>query len=692
MSREKDAARREFVSEAEEIIETLSGDVAGFETGLKAGAVKPAVVNKIFREVHSLKGLAGMLGFEKVSTLSHDLEDLLDRLRLGKIPPSHGLVNILFESIELLTQLIASISRQGEEGEVDVVPLTSQIHTLAMQKAEAAEDVSLDWLDLDESTRKSFTEYEEHRLLENLRQQNAIYGVTVGFAFDVFDAELKKVMDALNEEGEVISTLPSSGEAEPGKIFFRLIFASNLPRDKVEALAAPFGGGVQPLLKRTFGPPTPPAPPPPVPEAGEDLGAEGVDLKSISSTVRVDIQKLDAVMNIVGELVLSKTALLRLSRQAASEHGATPLAFELVKAARTLDRKVAALQASIIDVRMVPIGQIFNKLSRAARKISARNRKKIDLRFSGGDTELDKVMIEEITNPFLHLIRNAIDHGVESPEGRRAKGKPEEGVVELKAYQKGNSVVVEISDDGGGIRPERIREAAVQQGIIAPDAELTFDECINLIFKPGFSSARMVSDISGRGVGLDVVKANIMRLKGSIQVHSEVGRGTTFEIVLPITLAILQVLLVESGGKRFAIPLTSVSESLRITPEQIKTVEHREVYHLRDQTLPLVRLERFFNLAAPESPLGTTSPAAARNGRLFVVVVQAAERRAGLVVERLAGEQEVVIKSIGTTLSGLAGLAGVCELGETELVLVLDIGSLLESVSEERSAAAAPTT
>ncbi len=689
MSHEKDTARREFVSEAEEIIEALSGDVMGFETGFKADAVKPAVVNKIFREVHSLKGLAGMLGFEKVSTLSHDLEDLLDRLRLGKISPSQRLVDILFESIELLNQLITNISRQEEEGEVDVVPLTSQIHTLAMQKTELAEDVSLDWLDLDEATRKSFTEYEEHRLLENLRQQDTIYVVTVGFVFDVFDSELKKITDALNEEGEVISTLPSSGEVVPDKIFFRLIFAAKLPQDKVEALAAPFGGSVQPLLKRAFRPP--PAAPP-APEAEEDLGVESTDLKSISSTVRVDIQKLDAVMNIVGELVLSKTALLRLSRQTASEHGSTPLAFELVKAARTLDRKVGALQASIIDVRMVPIGQIFNKLARAARKISARNRKKIDLRFSGSDTELDKVMIEEITNPFLHLIRNAIDHGVESPEERRAEGKPEEGVVELKAYQKGNSVVVEISDDGGGIRPERIREAAVQQGLVAPDVELTFDECINLIFKPGFSSAQMVSDISGRGVGLDVVKANITRLKGSIHVRSEPGQGTTFELVLPITLAILQVLLVESGGKHFAIPLTSVSESLRVMPEQIKTVEHREVYHLRDQTLPLIRLDRFFNLAAPESPSETASPAAARNGRLFVVVVQAAERRAGLVVERLAGEQEVVIKSIGTMLSGLAGLAGVCELGENKLVLVLDIGSLLERVSEERGTAAPPTT
>ncbi len=671
MVKEQDVAKKEFVSEAEEILERLSSDIMDFENSYKSENIKPALVNKLFREIHSLKGLAGMLGFQQISDLSHHLESLLDKLRMGKISVGDSLISLLFESLDVLLKLVARINT-GKDDILDITGLMEKVTKIAEGELKDEEEISLSMLSLDEKTIKSFTEYEEHRLLENIRSNNNIISLNVGFSFEVFDTELKNVTELLTEHGELISTLPWTGEESSDKIHFKLLCGTQLSEEELKPLITVDGLETETIYKATEKDVAPSVPLLKTDDihATDDSTIEE-DLKSISQTIRVDIEKLDKVMNIVGELVISKSAIEQIGKELAGSSEFSDLGMELGKAVRHLDRKLNDLQQSVIDVRMVPIGQIYNKLSRAARKIMGKTDKQLELRFIGGDTELDKVMIEEITNPLLHIIRNSIDHGIEPPEIRKKAGKPEKGLITLSAYQKGNSVVIDVTDDGKGIDTSAITASAIKKGLIKDGTVLSQEESINLMFTPGFSSAEKVSDISGRGVGLDVVKSNISDLKGTINIESEAGKGTTFQITLPITLAIIQILVVLSGNRKFCIPLSSVAESLRIKGEQIQTVDRKEVYYFRDLTLPLVRLNDFFNLER----------AGENKDKIYIVVVQAAEKKIGLVVDRLMGQQEVVIKSIGTALSNLPGIAGACELGENQAVLVLDIGSLLEKVT-----------
>jgi two-component system chemotaxis sensor kinase CheA len=398
---------------------------------------------------------------------------------------------------------------------------------------------------------------------------------------------------------------------------------------------------------------------------------EDLSLRSVSQTVRVDISRLDHVMNIVGELIIEKTQLEALTR-AISMQQVRLASHELGKVARNLDRKLNELQKSVIEIRMVPVGQIYTKLARTVRKVTRELGKEIELVLRGEDTELDKMMVEELTDPLMHIIRNALDHGIESAEQRRAAGKPAVGRITLLAYQQGNSVVIDVSDDGRGIDPERIRQTALKRGLVAEDEPIDAQRAYELLFMPGFSTATAVSEISGRGVGLDVVKKNIQELmKGSIDVISVPGTGTTFRIMLPITLAIIQALIVRAGDEKFAIPLTSVEESMRIYGRDILRVERREVFNVRETTLPLLRLSDAFNLddSKPTTP----------ESKWFVVVTRAGEKSIGILVDALVRQHEIVIKSVGERLKTIPGIAGATEIGEGEIVLVVDVGTLIES-------------
>ncbi|HEX7191803.1 MAG TPA: chemotaxis protein CheA, partial [Thermoanaerobaculia bacterium] len=403
-----------------------------------------------------------------------------------------------------------------------------------------------------------------------------------------------------------------------------------------------------------------------IPEAPID---DDLSLRSLSQTVRVDIAKLDHVMNIVGELIIERTQLETLTRSHEVQQ-VRMLSHELTKISRNLDRKLNELQKSVIETRMVPVGQIYSKLSRTVRKVARELNKEIELVLRGEDTELDKMMIEELTDPLMHIIRNALDHGIESAEGRRAAGKTERGHITLNAYQQGNSVVLDVIDDGTGIDPEKIRAVAAKRGLIGEKEVIDEKRAFELIFSPGFSTASQVSEISGRGVGLDVVKKNIQELKGTIDVISTPGQGTTFRIMLPITLAIIQALIVRAGGEEFAIPLTSVEESLRIYSRDIRTVERREVFTLRDFTLPLLRLADAFGLSDDHDHGPDT--------KWFVVVTRAGEKTVGILVDALVRQQEIVIKSIGERLKTTPGVAGATEVGESEIVLVIDVGTLID--------------
>jgi two-component system chemotaxis sensor kinase CheA len=669
MAREDDRAREEFTSEAEELLDTLSRDLVEFES--QGTAVRPELVNKIFREVHSLKGLAGMLGFGDISELSHSLEDMLDKLRMGKIEFSKDLIDLLYDAIDSLNRLVISINDPSLSGLVDMNNLTSRIHQVITKQPVRALDDPFAELTLDEQTKKSLTEYEEHRLLENVRAGKHILSLEVTFDFSDFDERLRALTASLIDSGEVISTLPAIPSGNMNGIAFRLLYGSVLDVTAVQILAP--GAAVSSLRKERGPVPASASPAAPVVEAPVAAPEEELSLRSLSQTVRVDISKLDHVMNIVGELIIEKTQLESLTRAVALGSGpqqARMTSHELGKISRNLDRKLNELQKSVIEIRMVPVGQIYSKLSRTVRKTARELNKEIELVLRGEDTELDKMMVEELTDPLMHIIRNALDHGIEPADERRAAGKNPVGRVVLNAYQQGNSVVLDVTDDGRGIDTERIRKVAVKRGLVGDKEVVDQQRAHELMFTAGFSTAAEVSEISGRGVGLDVVKKNIQDLKGTIDVITRLGEGTTFRISLPITLAIIQALIVEAGGEKFAIPLTSVEESLRIYTRDIKTVERKEVFTLRDFTLPLLRLSDAFGLDDDHDHGPDT--------KWFIVVTRAGEKTVGLLVNALVRQQEVVIKSIGERLKTIPGIAGATEIGESEIVLVVDVGSLID--------------
>jgi len=676
MAKEDDRARAEFTSEAEELLDALSRDLVEFESHGKG--VRPELVNKIFREVHSLKGLAGMLGFVDISELSHNLEDMLDRLRMGKIEISRDLMDLLYDSVDGLNRLVIAINDPSITGLVDITALTRRIHHVVTNQQAEKQDDPLSELTLDEQTRKSLTEYEEHRLLENVRAGKHILAIEQTFDFSDFDEKLRALTTTLNEAGEVISTLPALDSSGGTGIAFRLLYGSTLNDAAVGALAP--AATVANLRKLS-------APVTTLEEGGvampESIPDDDLSLRSMSQTVRVDIAKLDHVMNIVGELIIEKTHLEGLARTLDQQQSRL-LLHELGKISRNLDRKLSDLQKSVIDIRMVPVGQIYAKLSRTVRKVARELNKEIELVLRGEDTELDKMMVEELTDPLMHIIRNAIDHGIEPSGERVAKGKPSNGRVTLLAYQQGSSVVLDVTDDGRGIDVEAVRKVAIKRGLIGEKEVMDRQRAHEMLFTPGFSTAAAISEISGRGVGLDVVKRNIQELKGTIDVISNPGEGSTFRIMLPITLAIIQALIVRAGSENFAIPLTAVEESLRIYSRDIRTVERREVFTLRDFTLPLLRLSDAFGLHAERDHGPDT--------KWFVVVTRAGEKTVGLLVDALVRQQEVVIKAIGERLKSVPGIAGATEIGESEIVLVIDVGTLIDhfggKARETRSLAA----
>jgi len=678
-------ALKDFISETEEIIGSLNLDMVKLSDSLDSGDCDPDVLNGIFRGAHSIKGLAGMFGFDDLSQISHSMESLLDSLRLGKVPFSQYLIDTLFNSLDVLINLIDGKSND-ENFTIDLGPILAQISQATEGVAQGDED-PFAGLDIDAAILNVLTEYEEHRLLENIRKERCLHLLRMDFDLASFDQELAEITQQLKQHGEVISTLPSAGDIGE-RIAFQILFGSDLNKLDIEMLL-----GRDSLDIHTCGDvitgdlsgvdaaaePEPegfvledPAAPEKVvtesllPAAFEDADS-GSSLRSISRTVRVDIDKLDLLMNIVGELVLSKASIADISGRL-KDSDDKELVTELGKATRILERRLHELQKGVMDVRMVPVGQLFEKMTRIVRRVSNEQGKKVALDIRGADTELDKLIIEDVSDPLMHIIRNAIDHGLETPQDRLAAGKPEKGQIQLWSAQKGNHVVIEVHDDGHGIDTDRVRRKAIERGLISDTQVLTEEEIYDLLFMPGFSTRDEVSDLSGRGVGMDVVKNNIAALSGMIEVKSQPGQGTSMIITLPITLAIIKALIVQVGEKTYAIPINSVLETLMIDADAVQTVERREVIELRKSTVPLLRLDRVFDL-----PTSADSD----DRRLFVAVVGLAEKRMGFVVDELLGQQDVVIKSLGKALAFVKGIAGAAELGNQKTILVLDVAGLM---------------
>ena len=656
-------AVKDFLAEAEEIIEQLSLDLVGLSDFSDTDEGNPELVNSIFRGAHSLKGLAGMFGFLEIAELAHNLENLLDSLRLGKVALNQAVMGVLFDSMDLLGNLVRNAGSDTTETHAIAQAVTRINSCIAAQKTEA--DSPLTQLGIPAKLLGTLTEYEEHRLLENVKRGRKIYSIRASFSLATFDQELGELTELLKKEGEVISTLPSSGGGLGGGIDFEILYGTVKAPDEISALVE--GETVTVSRLDVAGQ----APAPEAPEGSSVVGEESsLTAKSFSRTVRVDIAKLDELMNIVGELVLSQSTISDLAGRLKQE-GYSALANELLKAAKSLERKLTDLQKGVMDIRMIPVGQLFDKMSRIVRKISREQGKKVELKMYGADTELDKLIIEDISDPMMHIIRNAIDHGIETPEERIREGKDEKGCIKLSSFQKGNHVVIDVEDDGRGVELDKVKRKALEKGIIQSIDAVSDRDALDFLFLPGFSTSERVSEISGRGVGMDVVRNNIAAVSGIVDVESKTGCGCRVTITLPITLAIIKALIIDATGRKYAIPITSVLETIMVERKHVLTVERNQVIQLRDTTLPLLHLGSFFEVDG-----GGGNP-----DTFFVVVVGAAEKRLGIVVDNLLGQQDIVIKSIGETFKGFKGISGAADLGDQRTILVLDVGGIINEAT-----------
>jgi two-component system chemotaxis sensor kinase CheA len=736
-------AREEFFSEAQELVDGLSRDLLALDEITKRGDLTdPELINDVFRAVHTLKGLSGLFGAAIMSGLSHELENLLDDLRLGRIELTPPVLDLLFQAVELYGRILASVKGDSPEPHEEVKALLVALGQVTQARAGGGVSLVAQY-ELDPGLLGVLTEYEEHRLRTNIQAGLLLYRIRVQFSLATIDSALDDLKAKARPHGEIITYLPTGAGGDMDSIELEILVASKadlptlrqaitgpnvsieeIPRRDPSQLRTslpvppykaepevrfkpdealtdrtaviPAHGPVRPRDEAAAEPeddeaerartPVPDGsgsvPPVAVPGGGGGAGGGGggreLSLRSISQTVRVDIRKLDHLMTIVGELAIVRSAILRASEKVRGRPELRELGIELHRLHRTFDRHLSQMQNGILEVRMVPLGQIFDKLARIVRQISREHDKQVNLVITGAETEIDKLIVEELSDPLMHMIRNAIDHGIEVRDERLKVGKPPVGTIALNAFQKGNHVLIEVEDDGAGMDPENLVASAVRKGLVGVEEsrELTPREILALVFLPGFTTKHEATNLSGRGVGMDIVKTNIAKLGGIVDITSEVGIGTKMTITLPITLAIISVLVVEIGGRSFCMPLATVEEAIVLDEALVRTFEGREVMTQRGATLPICRLGRFFGIDEGVPP-GTRT---GRHKKSFVVIASVGNRRLGFVVDKLVGQQDIVIKALGKSLKMVRGFAGATELGDQRVGLVLDAGSLIEEV------------
>ena len=700
----------EFVTEALEIIDKLNRDLIAVETARRAGKIDPELVNNLFRYAHTLKGTAAMYSLQNMTGLAHAMESVLDGMRLGRVDLSPEGLDLMFACVERFASLTARASMQEPDQDVD--DLLWRLAALAKGTPVAGPLRTTDTpppipeMPLDPAVFGVLTEYEEHRLRENLKQGCQLYLLQTIFEISNFDVGLAELDAVIKGHGEIITKLPSANMKDPDHIGFEILVGTTLTgedlRSKVgderiqlvlldvgQTTFAAYvpGAAVEPpaasaKAATAAGPPDSVLAepqehallPPPSKEDHREAEAALASLKSVSQTVRVDIRRLDLLMNLVGELSLTKLAVQRISETLRREQGFVGMAVELHKESRAFERRLAELQAGIMEVRMVPLSSLFERMVRAGRKMARELGRELHIDVVGENTELDKLIVEDLADPLMHLIRNAIDHGIEIPEQRRKHGKAPEGVVHLSAAARGNHVLVQVSDDGNGIDYEKVLATAIKRGQTTPERakELSRRDIFNFLFAPGFSTRTEVSEYSGRGVGLDVVKTNIGRLSGVIEVDSVPGQGSTFTVTLPMTLAILPALIVQVAGFSFAVPVNNVLETVGVSMGDIETIEGREVLSLRGATVPVFDLREAFRLSNDGRPANN-----------FAVVTGAGQTRLALLVDDLTGQRDIVIKSLGTRLSNVRGIAGATELGNQQTILVIDTMGLMNQADSQ---------
>ena len=699
---ENDRAREEFLSEAQELIDGLGRDVLALDELSKAGRSDPELINDVFRAVHTLKGLCGLFGASLMSGLSHELEEVLDDLRLGRIELSQRVLDVVFRAVELYGLLLTIERGSDADPSADVEALLVALGEVSHRgRAGGASPVAQ--YELDPGLLGVLTEYEEHRLRTNIQNGMSLYKLRVQFPLATIDSALDELKASARPHGEIITYLPTGGGSDADAIELEILIASKEPVDRLRQELAAHKLVIDEVPRRPYAAPRTSAPPslmprrsPSVPAFSPEAGTQAIgelppiltspsvpppdqrelSLRSVSQTVRVDIRKLDHLMNVVGELAIVRTELMAVVDRLRGRPEMRPLMQELLRLHRSFERHLGQMQGGILEVRMVPLGQAFEKLARVVRQLSREHDKQVHLVITGAETELDKLIVEELSDPLMHMIRNALDHGIEPRDDRIRAGKPPVGTIALNAFQKGNQVLLEVEDDGRGIDPAALAEVAVRRGLLTREEarDMAPRDALGLVFRPGFTTREEATDMSGRGVGMDVVKTNIGKLGGIVEISSEVGIGTKITITLPITLAIISVLFVEVAGRTYAMPLASVEEAIVYDASLARNFEGREVMTVRGTTLPVCSLARLFGHTTSSPP-----------PHAFVVVTSVGNRRVGFIVDGLIGQQDIVIKALGRTLRGARGFAGATELGDQRVALVLDASALVEEAFSERA-------
>jgi len=667
-----------FLQEAEQLLESLDEQVLRLERD----GVSPESVQEIFRVAHTLKGSSAMLGFEEMTHLTHVMEDLLDRVRKGTLQITEPIIDALLMSLDGLKVLKDGLATDTQPT-LDVEAIVGALRTAAEAESIVASTTDGVTSVADGSDEHTLDEEQTERVRAAFRQHRTVLRMTASIDPESEWRAVRcfQVLNELDRLGEVISSIPSQAEIESEAVgtqvdvIFVLAADAELSQvvDAIETIQDMRGTSISPFdLRSTQS----------APAAAEALVAGGTPkVDSLQSTVRVDVEQVDALMNMVGELVIDRTRVSQLSRSLSARYDDDNVR-SLAETAGHIEKIIDELHERMMQVRMLPVGLLFSKFPRLVRDLSRSLNKSIRLELEGEETEIDRSVIEQIKDPLVHLIRNACDHGIESPEERAAEGKPEQSILWLTARHEQGQIVISLSDDGRGIDAARVTAKAVEKGLLTSEKaeRLSHVEAVNLIFAPGLSTASSTTEVSGRGVGMDIVRRDIEGLGGRIEVETTPGSGTTFRLRLPLTLATFQGLLVGCGPTTYAVPLTYVQETLRPAHDQIHTVNGRPVLHLRttDRVMPLVRLDEALALRRGERADDLGYP--------YVVVVRASEAETdlpvALAVDRLIHQQDIVVKSLSGFLGSTRGVAGASILGDGQVALILDVPTLIKASRE----------
>ncbi|MEC9313884.1 MAG: chemotaxis protein CheA [Pseudomonadota bacterium] len=631
--------------------------------GMQEGAPDAETINTIFRAAHSIKGGAGTFGFSRVSEFTHGLETLLDQMRNGERDVSQQAINTMLQAVDVLRDMLTAVQQGDEIDETSAASVGKDIEALLQTDGNISSPLDTKEPEATESTGWQIFFKPHAHLLQTgndpvrMLQELAEVG------------ELSVDMDA--------SALPAFSDLEPEDCYlaWTMELRGDVTLEQINEIFEWVEGdcelSVTPLSEQTVTVADQDEPAPLVEEsdpAASTNTAPVIETKkaatdTVASSIRVGTDKVDSLIDLVGELVITQSMLSQLG-----ESFDLSRVQQLIDGLEQLERNTRELQEGIMRIRMLPISFAFNRFPRLVHDLSAKMGKQVELKLSGEQTELDKTVMEKIGDPLVHLVRNSLDHGLETPEKRLASGKPETGLLHLNAYHQGGTIVIEISDDGAGLNEEKILGKAIERGLVSSDETLSPEKIHELIFMPGFSTADEVSDVSGRGVGMDVVRKNIHSLGGSVDVSSTPGLGSTFTIRLPLTLAIMDGQTIQVGDQRYIIPLISIIESVEIKPGTVKQVTGKgEVYSLRDEYVPIIRLYELFNL----------TPRSDRLEDGLLVVVEFEDRKVGLLVDELLAQQQVVIKSLESNYRKVIGMAGATILGDGTVALILDISGLL---------------